>query len=124
VPFPKAGVDNRLDQLWGQFAVGLFKAAFILVGVFFLDRRGRRPLLLLSTALVTLCLCALAVGFAVDAPPMFTIGTLCIYMASFSVGEGPVTWVVTSEVFPYSLRSKAAALATLLNRGTSGIVGE
>jgi MFS family permease len=118
----QAGVEGRLDQLWGQFAVGLFKAGFILVGLYFLDRRGRRPLLLLSVALVTLCLCGLAVGFALDAPPFWTIGTLCVYMAAFSIGEGPVTWVVTSEVFPYRLRSKAAAVATLLNRGTSGIV--
>jgi hypothetical protein len=47
--------------------------------------------LLLSTVLVTVCIGALAVGFATNAPPTFTIVTLCLYMASFSIGEGPVT---------------------------------
>jgi sugar porter (SP) family MFS transporter len=87
----KAGMHRRVDQLWGQFAVGVFKAGFIFVGLLLLDRCGRRPVLLLSTALVTLCIVGLAVCFATNAPPVYTIITLCLYMASFSIGEGPIT---------------------------------
>jgi hypothetical protein len=42
--------------------------------------------------------------------------------ASFSLGMGPVTWVVTSEIFPLSVRSKGVAFSMATNRLTSGTV--
>jgi len=48
--------------------------------------------------------------------------TVCGDVAFFSVGIGPICWVVSSEIFPLRLRSQAAALGAVANRVTSGAV--
>jgi Sugar (and other) transporter len=40
----------------------------------------------------------------------------------FSVGMGPITWVMGSEIFPLRVRAQAAALGAVANRASSGLV--
>ncbi|KAL3574435.1 hypothetical protein D5086_025048 [Populus alba] len=47
---------------------------------------------------------------------------VCSNVAFFSVGIGPVCWVLTSEIFPLRLRAQAAALGAVGNRVCSGLV--
>ena len=51
-----------------------------------------------------------------------TLFALCAFMASFSLGMGPVTWVVVSEIFPLEHRAKGTAVSMAVNRLTSGTV--
>jgi MFS family permease len=46
----------------------------------------------------------------------FAIIGLSIYLSFFSIGMGPVAWLIPSEIFPTSIRAKAMSLATLCNR--------
>ena len=78
-------------------------------------------MLLFSCAATTVALLALATCFATAAPPTAIGASLCAFMAAFAVGEGPVTWVVISEVFPLRLRGRGVALAMCLNRLVSGL---
>ena len=87
-----------------------------------LDTRGRRELMLLSTSLTTLSIALLAASFALQLPTAATIACMCLFMVAFSVGQGPCTWVIISEVFPFRFRSKMTALAVFANRLTSGLV--
>ena len=43
-------------------------------------------------------------------------------MAAFSIGAGPCSMLVASELFPLQVRGFALGVATLVNRVTSGIV--
>jgi hypothetical protein len=47
---------------------------------------------------------------------------MCLYVAFFSLGVGPLTWVGTTEVFSTRIRAKAMSLATSSNRLIAGIV--
>ncbi|XP_021900932.1 probable polyol transporter 4 [Carica papaya] len=47
---------------------------------------------------------------------------VCGNMAFFSVGIGPVCWILTSEVFPLKLRAQATALGVVGNRVSSGLI--
>jgi hypothetical protein len=45
-----------------------------------------------------------------------------LFMAAFSIGAGPCSMLVASELFPLQVRGFALGVATLLNRTTSGTV--
>lgn len=79
---------------------------------------------------MTACLFGLAISLSFIkhelGPKELGIGlailTVCGNVAFFSVGVGPVCWVLTSEIFPLKLRAQAAALGAVGNRVSSGMV--
>lgn len=128
--FEKAGITNDTDKLLATMAVGATKTVFILVATFLLDRIGRRPLLLSSVAGMIASLGLLAVGLTVidhsDHRIVWAVA-LCIsmvlaYVAFFSIGMGPITWVYSSEIFPLRLRAQGCSIGVAVNRVTSGVV--
>jgi MFS family permease len=47
---------------------------------------------------------------------------VCGNVAFFSVGLGPICWVLSSEIFPLRLRAQASALGAVGSRVSSGVV--
>lgn len=140
VVFSHAGISGRSGVLLATIAVGLCKTLFILVATVWLDRLGRRPLLLTSAIGMTLSLFVLAIGFLFlnitptdDIPvptdssgpgfvAILVILAICCYVSFFSIGFGPIVWVLTSEIFPLRLRAQAMGLGIVVNRLASGTV--
>ena len=46
----------------------------------------------------------------------FAIVGLSLYLSFFSIGMGPVAWLIPSEIFPTSIRAKGMSIATFCNR--------
>ncbi|KAG0552347.1 hypothetical protein BDA96_01G500500 [Sorghum bicolor] len=129
--FEKAGLTSNSNSLGATMAVGASKTLFILVATFFLDRVGRRPLLLTSAGGMVVSLVTLASALhAIDrlpeghATPLagVSIAAVLTFVASFSVGMGPIAWVYSSEIFPLRLRAQGCALGTAMNRIMSGAI--
>jgi sugar porter (SP) family MFS transporter len=100
-------------------SVGITNVVFTVLAVLLLDRVGRRVLLLIGTAGLVVALALLGLFFAVpslaQAVPWLALVALILFMASFAIGLGPVFWLMISEIFPLSLRSKAMAVCTAAN---------
>ncbi|KAL1554241.1 Polyol transporter 5 [Salvia divinorum] len=128
--FERAGLKTDTDRLLATMAVGFTKTIFILVATFTLDKVGRRPLLLSSVAGMIVSSVALGIGLTViensDRRVVWaialSISTVLSYVAFFSIGMGPITWVYTSEIFPLRLRAQGASIAVAVNRVTSGVI--
>ncbi|KAK2392814.1 Polyol transporter 5 [Trifolium repens] len=128
--FRKAGLESDTEQLLATMAVGLAKTVFILVATFMLDRVGRRPLLLSSVGGMVISLLTLAVSLTVvdhsHVRQMWAVGlsiaSVLSYVATFSIGAGPITWVYSSEIFPLQLRAQGASAGVVVNRVTSGVI--
>ena len=122
VPYMLAanGVTGYAQRLHGQIAVGVCKTCFVLVAVILFGRFGRRPLLLFSTAGITLALLGAATAFLTAAPSSVLVVCLCLFMAFFSCGLGPGSGLIASEVFPYEVRATCMSLAHFSNRVVSG----
>ncbi|CAN4112338.1 unnamed protein product [Withania somnifera] len=128
--FEKAGIKSDHDKLLCTVAVGVVKTAFILVATFMLDRSGRRPLLLTSVGGMVASLVLLATGLTIieqSEHKLVWAIALCIamvlaYVALFSIGMGPITWVYSSEIFPLRLRATGCSIGVAANRVTSGVV--
>ncbi|PPD73663.1 hypothetical protein GOBAR_DD29419 [Gossypium barbadense] len=47
---------------------------------------------------------------------------VCSNVAFFSVGIGPICWVVSSEIFPLRLRAQASGLGAVGSRVSNGVI--
>ncbi|XP_030909909.1 solute carrier family 2, facilitated glucose transporter member 12 [Melopsittacus undulatus] len=48
--------------------------------------------------------------------------SLLIYVAAFSIGLGPMAWLVLSEIFPGGIRGRAMALTSIMNWGINLLI--
>ncbi|OIW08381.1 hypothetical protein TanjilG_03057 [Lupinus angustifolius] len=124
--FQAAGVEDKSKLLAATVVVGITKTIFILVALILIDKLGRRPLLLISTIGMTVCLFSVGAALSLFGQGPLVIA-LCILfvcgnVAFFSVGLGPVCWVLTSEIFPLRVRAQASALGAVGNRVCSGLI--
>jgi len=47
-----------------------------------------------------------------NAPAIFILGSIAVYVAFFALGMGPGPWLIISEIFPTKVRGRAASVAT------------
>ncbi|XP_041026031.1 probable polyol transporter 4 isoform X2 [Juglans microcarpa x Juglans regia] len=124
--FKDAGIKGNTKLLAATVAVGFTKTLFILVAIFLIDKVGRKPLLYISTIGMTVCLFCLSLTLALLGKEKMGIGlailAVCGNVAFFSVGIGPICWVLSSEVFPLRLRAQASALGAVGSRVSSGLI--
>ena len=91
--------------------IGLVNLIFTVLSMLFLDRWGRRPMLILATSTMTISLAGLSYAFHANSAAMLFV-FIFGYIASFAFAMGTVPWIVISEIFPTKVRSRAASLAT------------
>ncbi|XP_077219166.1 sugar transporter ERD6-like 7 isoform X2 [Tasmannia lanceolata] len=92
------------------------------MGAVFMDKMGRRPLLLISatgtflgTFLAGISFYLKDHGFSADWVPILALVGMLIYVGSFSFGMGPVPWVIMSEIFPINVKGTAGSMVTLMH---------
>lgn len=124
--FATAGIDGNSNRLAATVAVGVTKTAFIMFAILLVDKVGRKPLLYVSTIGMTICLFSLGATLSFMGEGSLGIAvavlSVCGNVAFFSVGIGPVCWVLTSEIFPLRFRAQASALGAVGNRVCSGVI--
>uniref|UniRef100_A0A3Q7JSR7 Major facilitator superfamily (MFS) profile domain-containing protein n=2 Tax=Solanum subgen. Lycopersicon TaxID=49274 RepID=A0A3Q7JSR7_SOLLC len=124
--FKAAGIEDESKLLAATVAVGVSKTAFILIAIILIDKVGRKPLLYVSTIGMTTCLLGVGITLLLMKEGSISIALailfVCGNVAFFSVGIGPVCWVLTSEIFPLRLRAQASGLGAVGNRMCSGLV--
>lgn len=118
----KAGFVTRNAAFGMTILVGMSKMIFCIVAVVYVDQVGRRPLLFASTGGLFVFLVVMAVACRFDSLGWLMVLGMCAYVAFFSLGVGPLTWVGTTEVFSTRIRAKAMSLATSTNRLIGGVV--
>lgn len=110
--FQHAGVATE-DAFLQSIIIGLVNFIFTFVAIAFIDKIGRRKLLLIGSLLLGLDAFALAGSFYWDASPILILAFVLGFIAIYAATLGPVTWVILSEIFPNRIRSNAMAAATL-----------
>jgi len=111
VIFQKTGIgtDSALMQ---TVTIGGVNFLFTLVAIFWVDKIGRKPLLIGGTIGMAISLTTLSLAFYLHKfEGFFILVFILLYIASFAASLGPITWVAISEIFPNKLRSKAMSVA-------------
>jgi sugar porter (SP) family MFS transporter len=100
----RAGLAAK-ESLFNSIAIGGTNLVFTLVGLFLIDRIGRKTLLLIGSFGYIASLSLVAWCFYSNANPSLLMAFLLFFIASHSIGQGAVIWVFISEIFPNKVRA-------------------
>jgi sugar porter (SP) family MFS transporter len=134
--FGAAGFATPQEQAAATtWAIGVVNVLATFIAVAYVDRFGRRPLLIAGLIGMAISLAVVGLGFAlVDASGnadggesitsvMTLVGLVC-FIASFAFSLGPVVWTVINEIFPSRIRGRGVSLATAANWGSAWFVSQ
>ncbi len=104
--------DSTSSAILQTALVGGINLLFTIVAMVWIDKLGRKKLLIGGVIGMIVSLSTITVAFYLGHFEGILI-LVCIlaYIASFAASLGPITWVVVSEIFPNKLRSKAMSVA-------------
>ncbi len=93
------------DSLKSSIIIGGTNLVFTFVGLYLIDRLGRKTLLLIGSFGYIISLAAVAWCFYSHASAALLTFFLAMFIASHAVGQGAVIWVFISEIFPNRIRA-------------------
>ena len=109
--FQEAGLGES-TALLSSIGIGLVNLIFTLLGVFLIDKLGRKKLMYIGSVgyIISLSLVAMAFFFHWEgmAVPVF----LFLFIAAHAIGQGAVIWVFISEIFPNHLRASGQSFGS------------
>jgi MFS transporter, SP family, arabinose:H+ symporter len=108
--FEMAGLGAKAALLQ-SVGIGVTNLIFTFVGLWLIDRLGRRTLLFIGSFGYIVSLGLVAWAFFTN---HFGIVPVCIFafIAAHAVGQGAVIWVLISEIFPNRHRAEGQALGS------------
>ncbi|TKW05158.1 hypothetical protein SEVIR_7G156700v4 [Setaria viridis] len=135
-----AGFTSNKLALLLSLIVAAMNAAGTIVGIYLIDRCGRRRLALTSLSGVVISLVILAMAFILQSSSSlcmaaangtcqgilgwFAVAGLALYIAAFSPGMGPVPWAVNSEIYPEAYRGMCGGMSATVNWISNLIVAQ
>ena len=104
-----AGTEAAFQQ---TVIIGLINLLFTFVAIYWVDRLGRKTLLLIGGVGMAISLLMVGFSFYFGWTGYGLLLFILLYIGSFAASYGPVTWVVISEIFPIKMRGVAMSVAT------------
>ncbi|MCX7871703.1 MAG: sugar porter family MFS transporter [Verrucomicrobiae bacterium] len=108
--FKASGVAQN-NAFMQTVIVGAINLLFTFVAIGFVDNFGRRPLLLIGTAVQTVAHGLIGFFFFKSMNGFPLLIAVLSFVAAFAMAMGPVSWIVNSEIFPTKLRGRAMAVS-------------
>jgi len=82
------------------------------LSVWLVDRAGRRPLWLITSAAMVFCLTGAGLVFQHHLTGPIAVAAIFLCAAPHSVGLGPLPWLMMSELYPTRIRARAVSITT------------
>ena len=110
--FEISGLTNT-DSLFQSIMIGITNGIFTIVGMILIDRAGRKTLLMVGSAGMSVCLALVARTFYIQDFSGYTL-LVCLltYMMFFAFSTGAVIWVLIAEIFPNRVRGKGQSFGS------------
>lgn len=118
--FKSAG--STMDPGLSAIVVGVVQVLMTFASAVLVERAGRKVLLIQSSAIMGLCLAVLGVYFRMKdgGTDVSSIGwipllSLVLFIVSFSLGYGPIPWMMMGELLAPEVKGIATSLVVLFN---------
>ncbi|KAL4747487.1 hypothetical protein BDW72DRAFT_209619 [Aspergillus terricola var. indicus] len=114
----KTPMDDKVA--WLNFGFGLANFLFTIPAYMFIDRRGRRILLLVSLGGMFFTLIATSGFFRIIKPDdarqgLVSTFTIVVFTFFYGIGAGPVPFTFSAEVFPLAFREVGMSFSVMVN---------
>lgn len=110
--FEMAGIGKSAAFLQSA-GIGLANLVFTMLGLYLIDRIGRKKLMLIGSIGYIVSLGAVAAAFYFQWLGGIVVPVLLfLFIASHAIGQGAVIWVFISEIFPNQVRSYGQSLGS------------
>jgi len=114
-------------QLWGTAIVGLVNVLSTFIAISFVDRWGRRPMLIAGFIIMAIGMGMLATLLGMtgtsDIARYLSVAVLLAFIVGFAFSAGPLIWILCAEIQPLQGRDFGIACSTLTNWVANMIVG-
>lgn len=121
--FRETGFATHATQLLATIGIGVINVGMTVVGMWLVERIGRRRLLLVGFVGTTVSLAAIALTITPGGgDELISFIGVGVFIAAFAVSLGPLPYVLMSEIFPLDLRGPGMALASITNWGFNFLV--
>lgn len=112
--FQEAGLGEN-TALLSSIGIGLTNLVFTLLGVYLIDRLGRKTLMYVGSIGYVLSLSLVAAAFFYNWQGIAVPAFLFLFIASHAIGQGAVIWVFISEIFPNNLRASGQSFGSTVH---------
>ncbi|MDX5338018.1 MAG: sugar porter family MFS transporter [Cyclobacteriaceae bacterium] len=110
--FEMAGISTE-NALISTIGIGLINLFATFLGLYLIDRLGRKKLMYIGSFGYIISLSLMAYNFLGPGIPSFWLPIFVFgFIASHAVGQGSVIWVFISEMFPNELRAYGQSLGS------------
>ncbi|KAH8341170.1 hypothetical protein KR074_008039 [Drosophila pseudoananassae] len=113
---------STLDSSVCSIIVGVVQVIMTLCSSLLIERAGRKMLLLFSSTVMCICLAILGAYYNMlehkkDVSSIGWLPLFCVafFIISFSVGYGPIPWLMMGELFLPDAKGKAVSLTVMFN---------
>lgn len=109
--FEEAGLGES-TALLSSIGIGITNLLFTLLGVFLIDRLGRKTLMYIGSIGYIISLSLVSAAFFLNWGGLSVPIFLFMFIASHAIGQGAIIWVFISEIFPNNLRASGQSFGT------------
>jgi len=104
----RSGLAGK-ESLASSITIGAVNLIFTILGMYLIDKAGRRTLMLWGSLGYIFSLLGVAYSFYTDGNSYVLLTFICMFIASHAIGQGAVIWVFISEIFPNQVRALGQA---------------
>lgn len=109
--FQEAGLGES-TALLSSIGIGVVNLIFTLLGVFLIDKLGRKLLMYIGSVGYVISLSLVAMAFFFHWEGIVVPVFLFLFIAAHAIGQGAVIWVFISEIFPNHLRASGQSFGS------------
>jgi SP family xylose:H+ symportor-like MFS transporter len=119
------GSDSILGNIFFQnVLIGLAVALSVFVALYYIERAGRKPLMVWGCICVAASLLVIGSAVFLQVTGIWLLAVIIFFIFAFGGTIGPLTWIIVSEISPNAYRGTIVSVATVFFWLTNVVVAQ